>query len=78
MVQLFQIVKYIFMVINYLAEQLSEIKKASMARFICDNSDVKRVQPKAFEMISEHNSMCDCEDLDRIPMIDLQYWKETW
>ncbi|XP_077288401.1 peroxidase-like [Arctopsyche grandis] len=63
---------------SFSSEQMREIKKASMARLICDNSDVKKVQPRAFEMISEHNPMCDCEDLDRIPMIDLQYWKESW
>lgn len=33
-------------------EQLNEIRKVSIARLMCDNSDIKSIQPRAFERIS--------------------------
>lgn len=33
-------------------EQLNEIRKVSIARLMCDNSDIQSIQPRAFERIS--------------------------
>lgn len=32
--------------------QLNEIRKVSIARLMCDNSDIKSIQPRAFQRIS--------------------------
>ncbi|XP_013166845.1 PREDICTED: peroxidase-like, partial [Papilio xuthus] len=61
---------------SFTPEQLKEIKKASMARLICDNTDgVSYVQRKAFEMESAHNPKYSCTDYDAIPFVDLTAWK---
>ncbi|KPJ13122.1 Chorion peroxidase [Papilio machaon] len=61
---------------SFTPEQLKEIKKASMARLICDNTDgVSYVQRKAFEMESVHNPKYSCTDYDAIPFVDLTAWK---
>lgn len=53
--------------------QLSEIKHASLARIICDNSDtIERIQPLAFLRPSEWNPKISC---DQIPWIDLRNWQ---
>lgn len=59
-----------------LTEQLREIKKASMARLICDNTDgVEYVQKKAFEMESQENPKHIYSDYEAIPFVDLTAWK---
>lgn len=53
--------------------QLAEVKKTSMARIICDNSDeIERVQPLAFLRPSEWNPKVPCEQL---PWVDLRFWR---
>lgn len=53
--------------------QLAEIKHASLARIICDNSDgIDRTQPLTFLRPSEWNPKVPCETL---PWIDLRYWQ---
>lgn len=53
--------------------QLSEVKHASLARIICDNSDtIERIQPLAFLRPSEWNPKVSCE---QIPWIDLRHWQ---
>lgn len=53
--------------------QLSEIKHASLARIICDNSEsIERTQPLAFLRPSEWNPKVSCE---QIPWIDLRHWQ---
>lgn len=37
---------------DFLSEQLTEIRKASMARFVCDNANVCSMQKNAFKLIS--------------------------
>ncbi|CAH2040203.1 unnamed protein product, partial [Iphiclides podalirius] len=61
---------------SFTPEQMREIKKASMARLICDNTDgVDYVQKKAFEMESAQNPKHSCSDYDAIPFVDLTAWK---
>jgi len=55
--------------------QLSEIKRASLARIICDNSDnIERTQPLAFLRPSEWNPKVPCE---QIPWVDLRHWQAS-
>lgn len=55
--------------------QLSEIKHASLARIICDNSDnIERTQPLAFLRPTEWNPKIPCE---QIPWIDLRHWQTS-
>ncbi|KAI5634234.1 peroxidase domain-containing protein [Phthorimaea operculella] len=60
---------------SFTSEQLQQIKKASMARLVCDNSDVKFVQKRAFEMETSYNPKCSCDDYTAIPKVDLTAWK---
>ncbi|GJQ67256.1 hypothetical protein Trydic_g8161 [Trypoxylus dichotomus] len=60
-------------------EQLSELKKISMARIICDNSDgilLVRQAPNAFKMPGVYgNEFVNC-DSPQIPSVDLIYWSD--
>ncbi|XP_072949831.1 salivary peroxidase/catechol oxidase-like [Epargyreus clarus] len=61
---------------SFSPEELKQIKKASMARLICDNTDgVKYVQKKAFEVESNYNPKLSCDDYNSIPYVDLTAWK---
>ena len=41
-------------------EQLEEVRKVSLARILCDNSEVKYMQPKAMKRVSRSNPLLDC------------------
>ncbi|KYB29080.1 chorion peroxidase [Tribolium castaneum] len=60
-------------------EQLFEVRKASMSRLICDNSDgtlLSRQAPNAFKKPGvKGNEFVDC-DGGEIPRINLLYWRE--
>eukprot|EP00092_Neocalanus_flemingeri_P030111 GFUD01032689.1.p1 GENE.GFUD01032689.1~~GFUD01032689.1.p1 ORF type:complete len:572 (-),score=127.85 GFUD01032689.1:413-2128(-) len=56
--------------------QLRAIKTSSMARIICDNTDIRQMQPMAFRTATGVNSLADCQDTITIPSMDLQIWKE--
>ncbi|XP_052739868.1 peroxidase-like [Bicyclus anynana] len=60
---------------SFTPEQLKELKKASMARLICDNSGVRRVQRRAFELEGAANGRHGCDDYSAIPAVDLTPWK---
>lgn len=54
--------------------QLTEIRKCSLARLICDNADdVNRIQAKVFKPRNSANPNVDC---DRLPFVDLNAFKE--
>ncbi|KAH9645043.1 hypothetical protein HF086_005588 [Spodoptera exigua] len=62
---------------SFTSDQLKELKKASMARLICDNTDsVYYVQKKAFEVESTYNPKYRCDDYNAIPYVDLTAWKQ--
>ncbi|XP_072940468.1 salivary peroxidase/catechol oxidase-like [Epargyreus clarus] len=55
-------------------EQLLEVRKATIARFLCDVGDsVTEIQPKAFYRAGPHNQMRSCEV---IPKMDFRAWKD--
>ncbi|XP_034944440.1 peroxidase-like [Chelonus insularis] len=61
-------------VIAFTKEQLSEIRKTTLARFMCDNSDgIISIQRRAFERLSDKNPLVSCDEL---PSIDFSYWKD--
>ena len=55
-------------------DQVDQVKKTSLARVLCDNSDdVSVIQPRVFHVPDVENRRVPCED---IPEIDLSLWKE--
>ncbi|XP_015118166.1 peroxidase [Diachasma alloeum] len=60
--------------VTFTREQLREIRKASIGRLLCDNSDnIRNMQRRAFEIPSPMNPITSCTDL---PEIDLTLWKD--
>ena len=62
---------------GFTIEQLTEIRKATLARVICDNSDgVFTIQPKVFlrRIANSGNDDVSCSDL---PVVDLNVFKES-
>ncbi|XP_018321308.1 peroxidase [Agrilus planipennis] len=54
--------------------QLNEIRKASISRLFCDNGrDIRSMQPRGFERVSDKNPIVPC---DTLPAIDLSLWKD--
>ncbi|CAG4966592.1 unnamed protein product [Parnassius apollo] len=55
-------------------EQLQEIRKATVARLLCDVGDkVTSIQRQAFYRISANNPLCNCNDID---FVNLWAWKD--
>ena len=65
---------------SFTEDQLNQIRKASMARLICDNTIVDRVQKLAFEPIDDDfNDLKRCDSrllLEGIDRMDLTAFKE--
>ena len=55
--------------------QLNEIRKSSMARILCDNTDIIRVQPLVFKVANGDNSFIQCSDGISIPRLNLDVFK---
>merc|ERR1712241_738399 len=64
--------------IAFTLSQLNQVRRTSMARVICDNTDdIDRIQPLAFKMpTSKANAMRACTE-DSIPKVNLQVFKES-
>ncbi|XP_053597981.1 peroxidase [Microplitis demolitor] len=61
-------------VVAFTREQLREIRKSTLARFMCDNSDsIKSLQRHAFKLPSLSNPIVPC---DSLPSIDFSFWKD--
>ncbi|XP_045481883.1 lactoperoxidase [Harmonia axyridis] len=59
---------------GFTTQQLNEIRKISLAKIICENSDnVTQIQPWVMERSREGNELKACED---IPGVDLEAWKD--
>ncbi|RNA44780.1 chorion peroxidase-like isoform X2 [Brachionus plicatilis] len=56
-------------------DQLNEIKKSSMAKLICNNFEINKIQPNAFMLPSQNlnNAKISCNWL---PVMDLTKWRE--
>lgn len=57
--------------------QLSAIRKVTMARIICDNTDLEEIQPQAFRTLDESNTLTSCTDKETIPDLDIQVFREN-
>ncbi|CAG9772543.1 unnamed protein product [Ceutorhynchus assimilis] len=58
--------------------QLQEIKKSSISRLFCDNTNIKSMQPQGFRRINPTNKVVSCNNL---PSVDLTLWRDdnnTW
>jgi peroxidase len=54
-------------------EQLNEIKKSSLSRIICDNTDLKVIQMNPFMFTSERaNPLVDCKSIKKVSYLP---WK---
>ncbi len=58
--------------------QLQEIRRTSMARILCDNTDrVKEMQPQAFRMAgTSSNKKTSCDNIRAIPVVQLDVFQE--
>ena len=51
--------------------QLAEIRKSTMARILCDNTDINMIQQEVFKIVGEANPLIYCSNKDAIPKINL-------
>ncbi|XP_060597409.1 uncharacterized protein LOC132751271 [Ruditapes philippinarum] len=58
-------------IIKFTNDQLTELRKVSFARVLCDNFDVSQVQPDVFHVPGIGNERVDC---DQIQGINLEKW----
>ena len=57
--------------IKFTLKQLTEIRKSSMARIVCDNTETTTQQPQAFRTSYEENrGDTRCDDFEQIPKLD--------
>lgn len=58
-----------------LPDQITELRKTSLAKLICDSSDgVTQIQGEAMRTIGPENPVISCED---IPALSLEPWREN-
>lgn len=69
----FNLIEYVL-----IADQLAEIRKVTLARVFCDNSDnVTKMQQRVFfKPVSAKDDLLPCDSL-LIPKINLKHWLET-
>jgi len=61
---------------SFTMKQLQEIRKTSLARVICDNSDdIERIQLNAMQLPSQENPILSCRS-DEIPKLNILAWKD--
>ncbi|UYV81292.1 hypothetical protein LAZ67_20000677 [Cordylochernes scorpioides] len=64
--------------LNNTTAQLSEIRKATLARIICDNADdFDRIQTNVFLRRNNQNRRVSCHQQRRIPRLNLEPWREV-
>lgn len=60
---------------SFREEQLDEIRRTSLARIMCDNSDVEMMQPLVFIRAHLLNKRVPCASDKDIPKVSLQPWR---
>ena len=60
------------------AAQLSEVRRASLARLLCDNTGASQLQPLAFLGPETFNPVISCDDLGAIPRPSLEPWRQSF
>ena len=61
---------------RFTRDQLLSIKQTSMARIVCDNSDIDEIQPVVFRTETKINRITSCDNIISIPELDLEPWRE--
>ena len=63
---------------RFTLNQLNEIRKASIARILCDNTGLDEVQPQAFKKagITGRNNKVPCDTSEAIPKINMSVFRE--
>ena len=63
---------------RFTPRQLRNIRKTSMARILCDNTDIDTLQPQVFKMenSSQQNKKRSCDDFRNIPQVDFGGFRE--
>ncbi|XP_059350851.1 chorion peroxidase-like [Daphnia carinata] len=61
---------------SFTEEQLNEIRRTSFARLVCDNSNVRSIQPLIFKSKAVVNPIVDCES-SSILRVNLHPWQEA-
>ena len=61
---------------RFTRDQLLSIKQTSMARIVCDNSDMTEIQPVVFRTETDINRITSCDNIISIPELDLEPWRE--
>ena len=55
--------------------QLRAIKRSSMARILCDNTDLSKIQPLVFKVATGANNFIPCNDGISIPRLNLDVFR---
>ncbi|XP_072950076.1 salivary peroxidase/catechol oxidase-like [Epargyreus clarus] len=58
---------------SFTKRQLAELRRGSLARLLCDNTGVTRVQKDVFRTPSESNPMVSCEEIKKV---NLEAWQD--
>ncbi|XP_046564387.1 peroxidasin-like [Haliotis rubra] len=61
-------------VVGFTPEQLAEIRKTSLSRVVCDNTDTVIIQPNAFKKAGPGNKIRSCKQL---PEVDIWAWQDS-
>lgn len=65
-----------FFLLLFIPAQINELKKANLARVMCDNTEgIKYMQAEVFQVPSSNNPLVSCSD-SRIGQINLSLWKD--
>jgi len=64
---------------SFSADQLDEIRKVSLARLICDNTEIPQIQPLVMRLPNKSNPLTRCDSsllFKGIPKVDLSVFEE--
>ncbi|XP_067013234.2 peroxidase isoform X2 [Anabrus simplex] len=61
---------------SFSEDQLQEIRKVTLARILCDNAEVEKMQPSVFHKPSSSNRLEYCTDDTKIPKMNFSFWAE--
>lgn len=59
---------------SFSKRQLAELRRVSLARLICDNTDMKQLQRDVFETPSDSNPVVSCEEIKKV---NLEAWQDS-
>ncbi|XP_067680260.1 peroxidase-like [Haliotis asinina] len=59
--------------VGFTSDQLKQLHHASLSRVICDNTDIRKIQPNAFKKTVKGNALRSCS---RLPRVNLRAWRE--